>query len=224
MTAIRPERGSPPEHWVPVDQRIAGIDRRTIAPAIAILVMAIVYSWVLPAVNHAVPYRDEIKAGDVLDLGDGRLTIVPAEGWRLARGVRVGDPRSTVAVPGSVALEDEGVSVVIATGPFDGTPKQFMTQLEAVNGKLDDVDGLASPAHRSTITTTSGITGVTRTSFEGERSGIAAAFVVEADPPLATQSSIGVEVLVKGSASAIQHRMEEITAMIKSLALEEGSA
>ncbi len=224
MTTTHTPSGKPPERWVPVDQRVAGVDRRTILPALAVLLMAIVYSWVIPAVNHAVPYGDETQAGDVLDLGDGRLTVVPGEGWNIARGVRVGGTRSSVGIPGTFEVEDEGVSVKVATGPFTGTPQQFMAQLEDVNGKLEDVDGLASPAHRSTITTTSGVTGVTRTSFEGERSGIVVAFVVDADPALLAQRSIGVEFLVKGSTEAIRHRMDEITAMIKSLALKEASA
>ena len=68
---------TPPEDCVPVDQRFLGLDKRTIWPALGILVLVIVYSGVLPVINDAVSYRQEAKAGDVIDLGNG-TTFTPA--------------------------------------------------------------------------------------------------------------------------------------------------
>jgi hypothetical protein len=212
---------APPEHWVPVEHRIGGIDRRTVAPALLVLALAIFFSLILPAINNAVDYGDEIAAGDVIDLGEGRLTFVPAEGWDLAGGVRTGAARGSIGVPTVAEVVRDGVSFKVTTGPFDGTPKEFMTQLETLSSKLDDVDGLAAPAQRATISTEGGLRGVTRTSFEGERRGFLAAFVIPVDPPISTRSSIGLEVLVKGRADAVLALEDDITSMLDSITLEE---
>lgn len=210
-----------PEDWVPVEHRVAGIDRRTVAPALLVLGLAVLFSFVLPSINNAVGYGDEIQTGDVLDLGEGRLTFVPAAGWDLASGVRVGSSRSAVGVPSSAEVVDGGVSFKVTTGPFTGTPKQFMAQLESLSAKLDDVDGLAAPASRHTISTQGGLTGVTRTSSEGERRGFVAAFVVQPDPGISTRTSVGIEVLVKGTAADVDARENQIKAMLDSIKLED---
>jgi len=219
MNTAEGAAGTPPEHWVPVEHRVAGIDRRTVWPALLVLGLAMFFSLILPAINNAVDYGDQIKSGDVIDLGEGRLTFVPATGWNLASGVRVGSSRSAVGVPTTAEVVDEGVSFKITTGPFTGTPKQFMAQLEDINNKFHDIDGLAAPASRHTITTPGGLRGVTRTSSEGERRGFVAAFVIKPDPAISTRSSIGLEVLVKGSSDAVDARADDIKAMLDSIDL-----
>jgi hypothetical protein len=79
---------SPPD-WVPVEHRWFGLDRRTFKPALLVLAIALVLIYGWQAVNAAIPWDNEIKAGDVLDLGSG-ATAVPPVGWQLESGALVG--------------------------------------------------------------------------------------------------------------------------------------
>ncbi|HKI41092.1 MAG TPA: hypothetical protein VKA66_12040, partial [Mycobacterium sp.] len=74
---------------MPADQRWFGLDRRTIAPTLTVFALAFVMSVVLPLVNAAIPYRDLIRAGDVMEL-QGDVTFVPDAGWGITSGVRAG--------------------------------------------------------------------------------------------------------------------------------------
>lgn len=49
--------------------------------------MALVLIYGLPALNAAIPWHNEIQAGDVLDLGRG-TTAVPPPGWQLEDGTQ----------------------------------------------------------------------------------------------------------------------------------------
>ena len=48
-------RFEPDQGWVPADQRLFGLDRRTIGPTLTVFVLVIVMSVVLPVVNATVP-------------------------------------------------------------------------------------------------------------------------------------------------------------------------
>jgi len=78
-----------PAGWVPVEHRWFGLDRRTFTPALIVLAIALVLIYGSQALNAAVPWHNEIKAGEVLDLGGG-ATAVPPVGWQLESGGLVG--------------------------------------------------------------------------------------------------------------------------------------
>ena len=45
----------PDEGWVPADERLFGLDRRTIGPTLTVFALAIVMSVVLPVINAKIP-------------------------------------------------------------------------------------------------------------------------------------------------------------------------
>jgi hypothetical protein len=208
----RPEASaSPPEDWVPVEHRVFGIDKRTIAPSLAVLVLAIVLAGVLPAISDKVDYDEPITAGDVIDLADGKLTVVPPVGWNRTAGRLVGEtPAASVGSSSEVVIED--ISVSIATGEFDGTADELLDQINKVNDKLDDPRGLGSAGERQEVTTESGLTGVAETFTGLDEKGITAAFVVEIDG-----TSVGVQVVVRGSVESIADHVDEIDDMLNSI-------
>ena len=61
-SATSAPRFEPDERWVPADTRFLGVDRRTIAPTLAVFALAVVMSVVLPVINATVPY-DEPPSG-----------------------------------------------------------------------------------------------------------------------------------------------------------------
>jgi hypothetical protein len=205
-----------PEGWVPVEHRILGIDRRTIAPALAVLVLVVLMAVGLPTLDESVEYDDPIVAGDVMDLVGGKLVFVPAPGWNRVDGSLVGEGTAeSVGSASTVAIED--VSVSITTGQFDGTPDELLDQINEVNEALQDPRGLGSADPRQPITSASGLTGVAETFTGLDERGIAAAFVVDVDG-----TSVGVEVVVRGSVETMDDHLEEIARMLDSMSLTSG--
>src|SRR5262245_9135453 len=77
--AVTPSPAAPVGH-VPVEHRWLGLDRRTLAPGLGVLLLALLWAVVLPAVNEAVPDDREVGAGTVLVASHG-VTVVPPVGW-----------------------------------------------------------------------------------------------------------------------------------------------
>jgi hypothetical protein len=50
-----------PANFVPVERRFLGFDRRTILPSVGLLVLVMIWSGVLPAINAAISYTDEVE-------------------------------------------------------------------------------------------------------------------------------------------------------------------
>ena len=203
-----------PDDWVPVERRVLGIDKRTILPALAVLAFGVLLGVVLPAINDSVSYDDPIVAGDVVDLVGGKLTFVPAEGWNRIDGSLVGEGvPETVGSKTVLAAEDASVS--ITTGAFDGTPDELLDQINDLNEDLQDPRGLGTAGPRQPITSASGLTGVAETFTGLDERGVTAAFVVDVDG-----TSVGVEIVVRGSVATISDRLDEIAAMLDSMGLE----
>lgn len=203
--------------WVPVEHRVAGIDRRTIKPALAVLALALFVSVVLPLVSGAVAYDDEIRAGDVIDMAEGRLTFVPVPGWNLEDGVRVGGTRSTVPGSSMTVLSAGDVRLTVQAGPFDGTPAALLTRLDELNDDVDDARGLGASGDRFTVRTDGGVVGVAESFTSLERQGTIAAFVFAVPDRAGTTKRTGVEVVAVGSKSALAARRDEIDAMVRSI-------
>ena len=113
-------------------RRGAGIDRRTVGPALLILALAVLMSVVLPAIDGATSYGDQIDKGDVAEIADG-LTLVPATGWDLATGALVGHTRSPVGTTATTEVVDGSVEVQVQTAPFDGTPSALLTRVNKID-------------------------------------------------------------------------------------------
>src|SRR5205085_502778 len=93
---------------VPADMRFFGVDRRTIAPTLAVFALAVVMSVVLPIVNAGVPYHDIVRAGDVLKL-QGDVTFVPEAGWGITSGIRAGQVPLSGEYPATATVEHGAV-------------------------------------------------------------------------------------------------------------------
>ncbi len=216
MTGDAPPSARPPADWVPVEQRVLGIDKRTILPSLGVLIFVVFMALGLPAIDDSVAYDDPIEAGDVMDLVAGTLTFVPAEGWNRVDGSLVGEGTAE-AVGSSSVVVIEDVSVSITTGEFTGTPDELLDQINAVNDALADPRGLGTSGPRQEVTSASGLTGVVETFTGPDQRGIAAAFVVDVGG-----TSVGVEIVVRGSVESIGAHIEEIAAMLDSMSLADG--
>ena len=97
-SATSAPRFEPDEGWVPADERLFGLDRRTLRPTLAVFALVFIMSVVLPVINATVPYHDIVRAGDVMEI-EGDVTFVPEAGWGITSGVRAGPRPDIRSVP-----------------------------------------------------------------------------------------------------------------------------
>ncbi|MGW4209164.1 hypothetical protein ACWEIJ_14345 [Lentzea sp. NPDC004789] len=160
-------------HWVAVEHRFLGLDRRTFRPALIAFAIAVLLAYGLPALNAAIPWHNEIKAGDVLDLGDG-ATAVPPVGWELENGTLTG------AAPKSLLIElaTGGATISLRGAAFTGGADAFLDQVLRSQG------GSGVAAARGTVTTDGGLAGVAQSSSAPGGDVLQAAFKMSPDTAL----------------------------------------
>jgi hypothetical protein len=177
-SATSAPRFEPDEGWVPADERLFGLDRRTIAPTLAVFALVIVMSVALPVVNAKVPYDDIVKAGDVIEL-EGDVTFVPEAGWGITSGVRAGNAPLSGEYPDTATVEDGAVKFTVHTAPFDGDANKLLDQIETTSEALNRGRGVHVTGAHSTIVTDQGKQGATARVTGPHTGGVIAAFVFE---------------------------------------------
>ena len=167
-----------PEGWVPADTRLFGVDRRTIAPTLAVFALAVVMSVVLPVINAKVPYHDIVKAGDVIEL-QGDVTFVPESGWGITSGLRAGHAPISGEYPATATVEDGALKFRVHTGRFDGDAHQLLDQIETTSEALNRGRGVQVTGAQTTIVTDQGKQGATVRVTGPHTGGVIAAFVFD---------------------------------------------
>ncbi len=221
MEASEPLTGPPPPGHVPVEHRWLGLDRRTIPLAAVVLGLMLVFMVAIPAIDDAVGWDDETRAGDVLDLGRG-VTVVPPTGWELTSGIRVGDePASGITGDGAASIGSGGVQLTVTRGNFDGTPDELLDQVNRLR-TASDADGNRAfkvTGPRATVTTASGLTGVSEAYTSASGEGRVLAFTLDAGTDGTTPT--GVTITIDATDTAYANQSAAIGALIDSLTVEE---
>lgn len=107
--------------------------------------------------------------------------------------------------------------MTVATGKYKGTPLELLRQVNKVNKQLDAVQGLGSSSKRVSVTTRTGLVGVLDAYTALERKGIVATFVVPVPAEGEAPTSVGVEIVVIGSADSLKRDARAVGEMIESL-------
>ncbi|OMC40700.1 hypothetical protein A5740_24155 [Mycobacterium sp. GA-1841] len=193
----------PDPRWVPVDRRWCGLDRVTLAPAVAVLVLWVLMAVLIPVVNDAAHYREQAAAGDVIQLSDD-VTFVPEPGWGITAGVRRGDAPAT-GYPDTATVVDGDTSMTVVAEEFDGDDDELLTGMESAR-MSDDADTGTGP--RSTVITDQGHTGVTVELADAVSRQVLAAFVID---------GIGIRVLSIAPPDATNDDRDAVSRMIRSV-------
>jgi hypothetical protein len=197
-------------------RRHAGIDPRTVKPALMVLALAVLMSVVLPSIDGDTPYRDAIHNGDVAEIADG-ITLVPTAGWDLASGALAGHTRSPVGSTATTQLIDGSVNFDVQAAPFAGTPSALLSRVNKINADLEQARGrAAATSDRYAVTTRQGVVGVAEDFVGVEKQGSIVAFVFR-PRSRSTASREGVEIVVSGPKGSISRRRDDIVAMIRSI-------
>ena len=206
------------DDWVPADERVAGIDRRTIWPGAVLLIVWALWAHVMPWIDAQIEVDNPIVAGDVINLGFGEVTFVPTVGWQLESGVLLTEGTEDAAgVPSSARLSSDVVSYTASSGNWDGTAEELVDQMIEVNENLDLL--LAKDEQgRSAITNADGVPGEIVYIAGVDQAALIAAFVFEPvdDGSGGNTTPIGVEIEVVGTPEKLEDLVEEIASMIDS--------
>jgi hypothetical protein len=202
-------------------RRFLGIDRRTIAPSLLVLALALVMSFVIPSIDARTSYHDAIRDGDVAELAQG-ITLDPASGWDLASGALVGHVRSPVGDTAQTELIDGGVEFLVQAAPFAGSTSALLTRINRINADLLHARGRAvATTRRYAVTTRQGAVGVAEDFAGVTKEGSIVAFVFRSRAPSAAahgrRAREGVEIVVSGPTGSISRRRDAIVAMIRSI-------
>jgi hypothetical protein len=195
-----------------------GLDKRTIWPGIALLVIWFVWAHAVPWIDHQIDLDDPIVAGDVINLGAGELTFVPAVGWNLESGTRLteGD-EDRVAVPTTADLSSDLVAYKARSAPWDGTADELVDQMLEVDERLGQL-GLADERVRVDVANADGVPGRLAYIVGDDESVLLAAFAFEGsgDP-------VGVEIEVRGTPADMRDLSTEIAGMMETTRYEAAS-
>jgi hypothetical protein len=199
-----------PEDRVPADQRILGIDKRTIWPGVVLLIVWALWSQVMPWINDQIEVDNPIVAGDVINLGDGEVTFIPTVGWDLVSGTLLVEGDVTTTVPTSATLVSETVSYSAKSGSWDGTAEELVDQMIDVNEAVDELT-VKNEQGRSPITNVDGMPGELAYLVGVDQAVLIATFVFE---PEGGGTKIGVEIEVRGDPGQLDELAEEYAQMI----------
>ena len=210
-----------PQTTMTTTSRSAGIDRRTVGPALLVLALAVLMSVVLPSIDAATSYRDQVDDGDVAAIADG-LTLVPATGWDLATGALVGHTRSPVGTTSTTQIVAGSVELQVQAAPFDGTPSALLTRVNQIDADLARLQGSAvATTRRYAVRTRQGAVGVAEDFVGVHKQGTIVAFVFrsrgQGTGSQAEPAREGVEVIAAGPEGQISRRRDDIVAMIRSI-------
>ncbi len=213
MTLPKPvPDGRVPSDRVPADQRILGIDKRTIWPGVVLLIVFLLWSQLMPWINDQVALDNPIVAGDVINLGNGEVTFVPAVGWDLLSGTLLTDGNEDAAsIPSSATLLSETVSYSAKSGNWDGTANELLDQVIKVNDSLDEL-GVKDEQNRISITNADGVPGELAYLVGVDQAALIATFVFE---PEGGGTKIGVDIEVRGEPAQLKELAEEYAPMIE---------
>jgi hypothetical protein len=206
-STVEAPRFEPDVGWVPADERLFGVDRRTIAPTLAVFALVILMSVVLPVINAEVPYDDIVKAGDVLQLR-GDVTFVPEAGWGITSGIRAGSAPLSGEYPATAIVEHKAVKFRVHTAPFDGDANKLLDQIETTSEALNRGRGVHVAGTHATIVTDQGRQGATARVTGPHTGGVIAAFVFD---------GLGVEAVATGPSDAGPELTAAVFRMIRSI-------
>ncbi|MFJ4223041.1 hypothetical protein [Microbacterium sp. NPDC089695] len=196
---------------MPAEHRFLGLDRRTFAGPLAVVVVFLLFTVVIPRIDDAIPWSDPVQAGEQLAL-TAEVAVTPPVGWNVEEGHRL-SADGTVAQSGNVQISDSGVTVVVSTGVFDGTPAQLLAEQEKATAATSD-PALRFQGSPATTRTDSGEVGALQQYGSLHDEGLIAAFVIDGS---------GITLTAQGPAAQMRAAAPQIEKMIASIrALDSG--
>jgi hypothetical protein len=195
------------EEWVPVEERVAGFDRRSIWPGVVLLVVWVVWAFAMPAGNAVLDFDDATAAGDVIDLGDGEFTMITAPGWQLEEGVRT-TADAEVGVGAGAVLSRELVTIEVSTAVWQDDTTALLDRTLEISDALGDIP-VADVRDRIEIANVDGVTGQAASFVGADEQGLVVAYVFDQGPV-----PVGVTAVLSGDPDAPDDVGEDLATMV----------
>lgn len=194
---------------VPVEDRLLGLDKRSLWFAIVAFVVWVLWAIVVPRIDAAVGFDRDIRAGERLQLSD-TSSFAPAPGWGLRGGLLTTDrPRSGVRSVDEFTVVKDNVVLTVKLGAWSGTPRELLEQINRISTTTRESDDAFTLSTRpTTLQTGSGETGVIEGYRSARNDGVIAAFVFD---------DVGIELQALGPRDQMAHHDEEIEQMLRSV-------
>lgn len=199
-------------HRVPVEHRVLGLDRRAFPYALAALGVWLFWVVLVPWVDDAVPWTDEVRPGDVFQVTD-TVTMTPAAGWGVQGGLRTTDRTDSGETSGDVVLVTDGVAFQVTSGPWTGTPAALLDQATVITGSIAGGQEFRVTDAAATVQTRSGDVGVVEGFSTARAEGLIAALVYGGE---------GLQIQAVGTQEQLAAHSREINEMIASFT-DDGS-
>jgi hypothetical protein len=201
-----------------------GLDRRTIPLALVVLAIMAVYMVVVPAIDRRVGWDDPVQAGDVIDLGNA-VTFVPPSGWNLSSGIRTNDePTGGASNEQTAVVANGGVVVQVQQSGFKGSAGALLDQVDRLRttSEAEPNRAFKVTGPRTTVTTASGITGVSQAYTSATGEGRIIAFTLDGGPD--GKTPVGVTVTIDGSDTSFAEQAAAIEDLVASIQHEEAGS
>jgi hypothetical protein len=156
---------------VPVEHRWAGLDRRTLVPAISVLLVALLWACVLPAVNAAVPPHQPVRPGTVLAAGRG-VCFTPAVGWQILSGLVASDAGQGLPQAQAAQVAQGATILTIFSLKWAGTLPALLGRVIQVNSRTAEFGGA-----QTSVMTDQGVTGISEPFATGSGPGLVSVFL-----------------------------------------------
>jgi hypothetical protein len=203
-------REEAPRGWVPVEHRFLGLDRRTFKAGFSALAVALVLIYGWQALNAAIPWHNQIRAGQVLDLGGG-ATAVPPVGWQLEQGTLTGGS-GAAATSLQVLLASGGATIEMDGTSYDGSAAGFLDQVQRSEGDTPGITGA-----RGTLTTDAGLVGVVQSRTGPSGDGIDVAFKMAVGTTQVVNSAPALLVRVRTTSGQFERYQDEVATLLRSI-------
>lgn len=199
-------------HWprrrVPVEHRVLGLDRRTFPFAVTALVVYLLWAYLVPAIDDAVPWTDETRPGDVFQITQD-VTLVPSVGWGVQSGLRTTERTAAGGPPPPLVLTKDGVFFQVTPGEWNGSPTELLAQITTITTTTAAAEGFHVTSGANTFTTLGGLTGVLEPFSAARTEGVIAALVVKGQ---------GLQIQAVGPPAQLPAYATSIENMISSIA------
>jgi hypothetical protein len=184
----------------PIEHRFLGLDRRLIAPTLAILALVVFWGGFVPWLDETVE-GDELEPGTVLTVA-GAVELTPADGWR----------PDGVPLPSNATLTlfKDGVSFTLSPGAWDGTADELLDEL------IDEEDPLIQ-GDRTQFTLATGPSGVGVDTSGPEQLGILAALVSDVQFSAADDRGTGIRVEATSEVDFDSEDQQDVADMLSSI-------
>ena len=195
----------PHRERVPVEHRFGGLDRRSFVPALVVVGIWLLWAVALPHLDGAIDHDDQVQAGERFAISED-LAITPPPGWSVIDGFRTSDVPATGS--DGATFSNGTVTVYVDTDDYTGTPSDLLEQIDKVTSATGTVESFHVTDGRATVSTSSGLTGVSESYTGRGFEGTITAFVSD---------GTGIEIMSAGQPDQKAAASRQIAHMIDSI-------